>query len=67
VPGVTGVGLGEDDEGREVIVIFISQSVQDLDAIRARVPEVLDGYRTDVRPEVRVFPGQERGEESIGH
>jgi len=67
VPGVTGVGLGEDDEGREVIVIFISQSVQDLDAMRARVPEVLDGYRTDVRPEVRVFPGQERGEESIGH
>jgi hypothetical protein len=67
VPGVTGVGLGEDDEGREVIVIFISQSVRDLDAIRARVPEVLDGYRTDVRPEVRVFPGQERGEESIGH
>jgi hypothetical protein len=67
VPGVTGVGLGEDDEGREVIVIFISQSVRDLDAMRARVPEVLDGYRTDVRPEVRVFPGQERGEESSGH
>jgi hypothetical protein len=67
VPGVTGVGLGEDDQGREVIVIFISQSVQDLDAMRARVPEALDGYRTDVRPEVRVFPGQERGEESSGH
>jgi len=65
VPGVTGVGLGEDSEGREVIVIFVSQS-EDLDAMRTRVPEVLDGYRTDVRPEVRVFPGQE-GEERSGH
>jgi len=67
VPGVSGVGLGEDNEGREVIVIFVSQSVQDLDAMRARVPEVLDGYRTDVRPEIRVFPGQEEGEERSGH
>jgi len=67
VPGVTGVGLGEDNEGREVIVIFVSQSVQDLDAMRTRVPEVLDGYRTDVRPEIRVFPGQEEGEERSGH
>jgi len=58
VPGVTGVGLGEDTEGGEVIVIFVSQTVQDLDAVRARVPEVLDGYRTNVRPEIRVFPGQ---------
>jgi hypothetical protein len=66
VPGVTGVGLGEDDAGREVIVIFVSQSVQDLDAMRARVPEAIDGYRTDVRPEIRVFPGQERGEERSG-
>jgi hypothetical protein len=66
VPGVSGVGLGEDSEGREVIVIFVSQSVQDLDAVRARVPEVLDGYPTNVRPEIRVFPGQE-GEERSGH
>jgi hypothetical protein len=67
VPGVTGVGLGEDDAGREVIVIFVSQSVQDLNAMRARVPDVLDGYRTDIRPEIRVFPGQEGGEERSGH
>jgi hypothetical protein len=66
VPGVTGVGLGEDNEGREVIVIFVSQS-EDLDAMRTRVPEVLDGYRTDIRPEVRVFPGQQEGEERSGH
>lgn len=66
VPGVTGVGLGEDSEGKEVIVVFISQSVQDPDAVRARVPEVLDGYRTNVQPEIRVFPGQE-GEERSGH
>lgn len=67
VPGVTGVGLGEDDVGREVIVIFVSQSVQDLDAMRARVPEALDGYPTEVRPEIRVFPGQEGGEERSGN
>jgi hypothetical protein len=58
VPGVTGVGLGEDSEGEEVIVIFVS-SVEDLDTMRARVPEVLDGYRTNVRPEIRVFPESE--------
>jgi hypothetical protein len=67
VPGVTGVGLGEDHEGKEVIVVFVSQDVQDLDAMRARVPEVLDGYRTEVRPEIRVFPGPEEGEENSGH
>ena len=53
VPGVTGVGLGEDNEGREVIVIFVSQSVH--------------GYRTNLRPEIRVFPGQEEGEERSAH
>ncbi len=60
LPDVSGVGLGEDAEGKEVIVVFVRQGVEDLDAMRARVPEELDGYRTEIRPEIRVFPGQQQ-------
>ena len=58
LPDVTGVGLGEDAEGREVIVVFVREGVDDLDEVRARVPEVVDGYGIDVRPEIRVYPGR---------
>ena len=68
MPGVTGVGLGEDAEGREVIVIFVREGVEDLDAIRARVPVVLDGFGIDVRPEIRVYPGRyQEGENHSDH
>jgi hypothetical protein len=68
MPGVAGVGLGEDAEGREVIVIFVREGVEDLDAIRARVPAVLDGFSTDVRPEIRVYPGRyKEGENQSDH
>jgi hypothetical protein len=65
LPGIARVGLGQDEEGEEVIIVFARSDVQDLDAIRAHVPEELDGYRTDIRPEIRVFPGrnQEGGDE----
>ena len=62
LPEVSGVGLGEDADGKEVLVIFVRQGVKNLDAMRARVPEELDGYRTELRPEIRVFPGQKEGE-----
>jgi hypothetical protein len=58
VPDVAGVGIGQDEEGREVIVVFAREGVEDLGDIRARVPEELDGYRTVIRPEIRVFPGR---------
>ena len=58
LPDVTGVGLGEDATGKEVLVIFVRQGV-DPDAMRARVPAQLDGYQTELRPEIRVFPGQQ--------
>jgi len=58
LPDVTGVGLGQDADGKEVIVVFVSADAEDAAAARARVPAELDGYRTDIRPEIRVFPGR---------
>jgi hypothetical protein len=58
LPDVTGVGVGEDADGREVIVVFVREGVDDLEAVRARLPEVVDGYGTEVRPEIRVYPGR---------
>jgi hypothetical protein len=43
-----------------VIVVFVSAAAEDAAAARARVPAELDGYRTDIRPEIRVFPGHDQ-------
>jgi hypothetical protein len=59
LPDISGVGLGEDEEGAEVIVLFVRSGASDLDGIRSVVPADLDGYRTDIRPEIKVFPGPE--------
>jgi hypothetical protein len=56
LPDATGVGIGEKD-GEEVIVVFVSQEDAAAERLRALLPETLDGYRLEVRPEVRVFPG----------
>jgi hypothetical protein len=61
LPGVAGVGVGQDGAGKEVIVVFARSDVDDLGAMRTHVPEELDGYRTDIRPEIRVFPGRKEG------
>ncbi len=57
LPDATGVGIGEKD-GEEVIVVFVSQEdTSAAERLRALLPETLDGYKLDVRPEIRVFPG----------
>jgi hypothetical protein len=58
LPNVTGVGLGQDTQGREVIVVFVRPGAEDLEEVRARIPGELENYRTDIRPEIRVFPGR---------
>ena len=67
LPDVSAVGLGEDDEGSEVIVVFVRSGVSDLDGVRSVVPAELDGYRTDIRPEIKVFPGREEEGGNDGH
>jgi hypothetical protein len=48
LPNVTGVGIG-DREGREVLKVFVSQKVPESDLKSNEIiPEVLDGYETDV-------------------
>jgi hypothetical protein len=57
LPEALGVGIGEKD-GKEVIVVFVSQDdASAAERLKARLPETLDGYELDVRPEIRVFPG----------
>jgi hypothetical protein len=60
LPEVSGAGLGEEENGEEVIVVFARHGVENLDAVRALVPAELEGYRTQIRPEIRVFPGPEQ-------
>lgn len=48
LPNVTGVGIGDRD-GREVLKVFVSQKVPESDLKSNEIiPEVLDGYETDV-------------------
>jgi hypothetical protein len=63
LPDVSAVGLSTEEDGREVIVVFVRQGIEDLDVVRDLVPAELEGYRTEIRPEIRVLPGhQEEGE-----
>ncbi len=57
LPDVRGVGVGEKD-GEEVIVVFTTQDESAPQRLRSVLPETLDGYKIDVRPEIRVFPDQ---------
>lgn len=66
VPEVRSVGLGEDSDGNETIVAFVGHSVDDLDAVRALVPTELEGYPTEIRPEIVVYPGRAKGEQEDG-
>lgn len=40
-PGVVSVGIGQDEAGREVIVVGLAR---DESKAAARIPETLDGY-----------------------
>ena len=53
LPGVTGVGLGEQD-GRPVIIVFVDSSVPEIKLTPERIPRELEGVPVDVRESVRV-------------
>lgn len=54
LPNVTGVGIGEK-EGKQVILVFVTHKVPESDLRpRDRVPKVLDGFETDVEPQIAV-------------
>jgi len=67
VPEVRSVGLGEDGDGNETIIAFVGRNLDDLDAVRALVPTELEGYPTEIRPEVVVYPGRAKGEQEDGN
>jgi|GEM_PF-7102078 len=66
VPAVRRVGLGEDSGGNETIIAFVGQDVDDLDAVRALVPVEIEGYPTEIRPEIVVYPDRGTGDQEDG-
>ena len=54
LPNVTGVGIGEEG-GKEVIIVFVRQKIPESQLSNSEiVPKRLEGYETDVRPEIKV-------------
>ena len=51
VPGVTGVGIGEDENGQPVIAVMVEEMTPEL---KSRLPTELGGYRVrlDVTGEI---------------
>jgi hypothetical protein len=66
IPEVRSVGLGEDSRGNDTIIAFVGRDVDDLDAVRALVPTELEGYPTEIRPEIIVYPGRGKGDQEDG-
>jgi hypothetical protein len=54
VPGVTGVGVGEDENGQPVISVMVAELTPEL---KSRLPTELGGYRVrlDVTGEITAF------------
>ena len=54
VPGVTGVGVSEDENGRPVISVMVAEMTPDL---KSKLPDQLGGFRVrlDVTGEVTAF------------
>jgi hypothetical protein len=58
LPNVTSVGLGEKG-GTEVIIVFVRQKVHESELqSQDIIPKILEGYKTDVRIEIRVGRSQ---------
>jgi hypothetical protein len=54
LPGVTSVGIG-DEQGKEVILLFVSrQRVDAAAAGQGGIPATLEGYEVVVRPELLI-------------
>lgn len=60
LPNVTGIGIGEKD-GHPVVLVFVRKKLPE-SALAAGdiVPKTLEGYETDVQPEIRIGPNQDR-------
>ena len=54
LPNVTSIGIGEKNE-QEVIIVFVTHKVpeSELDSFDI-VPKEFEGYKTDVRLEIKV-------------
>ena len=54
IPGVTGVGIGEE-RGQQIIIVFVKKQLSE-DALPSSqpIPTTLEGYTVDVREELEV-------------
>lgn len=53
IEGVVGTAIGQLDDGRDCILVFV---VQDSGEIRARIPATLDGYPVKVQVTGEIVP-----------